>query len=200
MKLFKSLLIAVLAFVATDVAAQAPQGPQRPQGQHAQRGQRPPRQRMTIEQRAEMQADRMAKNLDLNQEQKKQIYDYHLATYKQQQEEQQARMKAFREGQQGQQGQRPDFRNMSDEQRAEFMQKMQEARQKQQAEYEAAMKGILTKKQFKKWQMQRRAQEQRMRQRMMGGEGAPQQGFGGENAQGGGERGFGGEGGFGGGF
>ena len=103
MKLFKSLLIATLALAATGVSAQAPQRPQHPQGQH---GQRPHRQRMTIEQRAEMQAERMTKNLGLNQEQKQQIYDYHLATYKQQQAEREARMKAFREGQQNQQGPR----------------------------------------------------------------------------------------------
>ena len=139
-----------------------------------------------------MQAERMAKSLELNDEQKKQIYDYNLATYKKQQAEHEKRMKAFQEGQQ--QGQRPDFRNMSEEQRAEFMKKMQEERKKQQAAEEAAMKKILTEKQYKKWQMQKKAQEMRMRERMQQGQG----GFGGQGGQRG-PGGPGGEGGFGGG-
>ena len=62
-----------MALVATCASAQGPQG-QRPQGQQ--------RQRMTVEQRAQMQADRMTKSLDLNAEQNKKIYEYHLANYK----------------------------------------------------------------------------------------------------------------------
>ena len=73
MKSLKVLFIAVLAMVATTVSAQGPQG---------QQGQRPQRQRMTVEQRAQMQADRMTKSLDLNDEQKAKIYEYHLANYK----------------------------------------------------------------------------------------------------------------------
>ena len=65
--------------------------------------------------------------------------------------------------------------------------------QAQQAAEEKAMKEILTEKQYKKWQMQKKAQEQRMRQmmqeRQQNGQGGP--GFGGP--------GFGGPGGFGGG-
>ena len=83
MKSLKVLFIAVLAMVATTAAAQGPQG---------QQGQRPQRQRMTVEQRAEMQAERMTKSLNLSEEQKTQIYEYHLANYKKQQEEREARM------------------------------------------------------------------------------------------------------------
>ena len=128
MKSLKLFLVAVLAMVATSVSAQGPQG---------QQGQRPQRQRMTVEQRAQMRADRMAKSLELNDEQKTKIYEYNLALYKKQQAEQEERMKAMREGQQ--QGQRPDFRNMSEEQRAEFMKKMQDARKLQEAAEEKAM-------------------------------------------------------------
>ena len=60
MKSLKLFMVAVLAMVATSVSAQGPQG---------QQGQRPQRQRMTVEQRAKMQADRMTKSLDLNEEQ-----------------------------------------------------------------------------------------------------------------------------------
>ena len=146
MKSLKLFFVAVLAMVATSVSAQGPQGPQ------GQPGQRPQRQRMTVEQRAQMSADRMTKNLGLNDEQKTKLYEYYLANNKKQQAEREERMKAMREGQQ--QGQRPDFRNMSEEQRAEFMKKMQDERQAQQAAEEKAMKEILTEKQYKKWQMQ----------------------------------------------
>ena len=115
MKSLKLFMVAVMAIFATSVSAQAPQG---------QQGQRPQRQRMTVEQRAKMQADRMTKSLDLNEEQQKQMYEYYLATNKKQQAEREERMKAMREGQQ--QGQRPDFRNMSEEDRTAFMKKMQE--------------------------------------------------------------------------
>ena len=64
MKSLKLLFVAVLAMVATSVSAQGPQG---------QQGQRPQRQRMTVEQRTQMQADRMSKNLDLDEKQKKEV-------------------------------------------------------------------------------------------------------------------------------
>ena len=60
MKSLKLLFVAVLAMVATSVSAQGPQG---------QQGQRPQRQRMTVEQRTQMQVDRQTKNLDLTEEQ-----------------------------------------------------------------------------------------------------------------------------------
>ena len=91
MKSLKLLFVAVLAMVATSVSAQGPQG---------QQGQRPQRQRMTVEQRTQMQVDRQTKNLDLTEEQQKKLYDYYLGINKKQQEEMEARMKAMREGQQ----------------------------------------------------------------------------------------------------
>ena len=139
MKSLKLLIVAVLAMVATSVSAQGPQG---------QQGQRPQRQRMTVEQRSQMQVDRQAKNLDLNEEQKKKLYDYYLTTNKKQDAEREERMKAMREGQQN--GQRPDFRNMSEADREKFMKQMQEQRQAQQAAEDKAFKSILTEKQYKK--------------------------------------------------
>ena len=187
MKSLKLLFVAVLAMVATSVSAQGPQG---------QQGQRPQRQRMTVEQRTQMQVDRQTKNLDLTEEQQKKLYDYYLGINKKQQEEMEARMKAMREGQQN--GQRPDFRNMSEADREKFMKQMQEQRQAQQAAEEKAYKSILTEKQFKKWQMLKKAQEQRMRQMMQERQQGGQGGFGGPGQ--GGQGGFGGFGnGFGGG-
>lgn len=184
MKTLKILAVALALCISGVTMAQ---DPQRPQGQ--QQGQRPQRQRMAPEQMAKAQTERMAKSLDLSEEQQKKLYDYNLATLKEQQK-QREQMRANREQGQGQ-GQRPDFRNMSEQDRQEFFKKMQEERKAQEAAQEKAIKEILTEAQYKKWQKQKKQQEMRqrqmMQQRMEGGEG----GFGGPGGSGG-PGGFGG--------
>ena len=81
----------------------------------------------------------------------------------------------------GENGERPDFRSMTDEQRQEFMQKMQaqmgEMQEKMQAmqearkEYEKALEGFLDKDQLKAYRKDRRRQEAEMQRRMQGGMG-----------------------------
>ncbi len=186
MKIVKLFLVAVMAMVATVVSAQ--------EGGNQQ--QRPQRQRMTVEQRAKMQTERMTKSLELNEDQQTKMYEYYLGNLKKQEAERAERMKAMQEGQQN--GARPDFRNMSEEDRAEWMKKMQEQRKAQETAENEAIKKILTEKQYKKWQMQKKAQEQRMRQMMQERQQNGQGGFGGPGGQGG-FGGPGGPGGFGGG-
>ena len=79
----------------------------------------------------------------------------------------------------GENGERPDFRSMTDEQRQEFMQKMQaqmgEMQEKMQAmqearkEYEKELEGCLDKDQLKAYRKDRRRQEAEMQRRMQGG-------------------------------
>ena len=81
----------------------------------------------------------------------------------------------------GENGERPDFRSMSDEQRQEFMQKMQaqmgEMQEKMQAmqearkAYEKELEGFLDKDQLKAYRKDRRRQEAEMQRRMQGGMG-----------------------------
>ena len=76
-------------------------------------------------------------------------------------------------------GERPDFRSMTDEQRQEFMQKMQaqmgEMQEKMQQmqdarkEYEKELEGVLNKDQLKAYRKDRRRQEAEMQRRMQGG-------------------------------
>ena len=79
----------------------------------------------------------------------------------------------------GENGERPDFRSMSDQERQEFMQKMQaqmgEMQEKMQAmqearkEYEKELEGVLDKDQLKAYRKDRRRQEAEMQRRMQGG-------------------------------
>ena len=79
----------------------------------------------------------------------------------------------------GENGERPDFRSMTDQQRQEFMQKMQaqmgemqeKMQQMQQArtEYEKELEEVLTKDQLKAYRKDRRRQEAEMQRRMQGG-------------------------------
>ena len=79
----------------------------------------------------------------------------------------------------GENGERPDFRSMTDEQRQEFMQKMQaqmgEMQEKMQAmqearkEYEKELESFLDKDQLKAYRKDRRRQEAEMQRRMQGG-------------------------------
>ena len=81
----------------------------------------------------------------------------------------------------GENGERPDFRSMTDEQRQEFMQKMQaqmgEMQEKMQQmqdarkEYEKELEGVLNKDQLKAYRKDRRRQEAEMQRRMQGGMG-----------------------------
>ena len=111
-------------------------------------------------------------------------------------------------------GERPDFRSMTDEQRQEFMQKMQaqmgemqekmQARQKARKDYEDELEGVLDKNQLKAYRKDRRREEAEMQRRMQGGMGGgrpggmgPGGGFpGGGMGPGGGFPGGGGFGGF----
>lgn len=115
----------------------------------------------------------------------------------------------FRPMRMGEGDERPDFRSMTEEQRQEFFQKMQEqmgAMQEQMAErreaqkaYEDALKGILDKKQFKAYRKDRRKEEAEIQRRMQR-RGGPGGGFPGGGFPGGGfggpGGGFGGPGGF----
>lgn len=79
----------------------------------------------------------------------------------------------------GENGERPDFRSMSDQERQEFMQKMQaqmgemqeKMQQMQEArkEYEKELEGVLDKDQLKAYRKDRRRQEAEMQRRMQGG-------------------------------
>ena len=79
----------------------------------------------------------------------------------------------------GENGERPDFRSMSDQERQEFMQKMQaqmgemqeKTQQMQEArkEYEKELEGVLDKDQLKAYRKDRRRQEAEMQRRMQGG-------------------------------
>lgn len=81
----------------------------------------------------------------------------------------------------GENGERPDFRSMTDEQRQEFMQKMQaqmgemqekmQERQKARKEYEEELEGVLDKNQLKAYRKDRRREEAEMQRRMQGGMG-----------------------------
>ena len=81
----------------------------------------------------------------------------------------------------GENGERPDFRSMTDQQRQEFMQKMQaqmgEMQEKMQAmqearkAYEKELEGFLDKDQLKAYRKDRRRQEAEMQRRMQGGMG-----------------------------
>ena len=151
MKALKVLAVVVaLCFSGIAMAQDAPQRPQGPQ-----QGQRPQRERMSPENMAKMQTERMAKSLELSEEQQKKLYDYNLKTITEQQK-QREQMRAQRgqgQPQAGQgQGQRPDFMNMSEADREAFMKKMQEQRQAQEAAREKAYKEIFTEAQYKKWQ------------------------------------------------
>ena len=187
MKRVKSLVLALALLIGVSAMAQEPQG--RPQGQ---------RQRMTPEQMAKSQTDRLVKSLELNADQQKKLYEYNLKNIKDQQAERQ-KMMGNREDMQKRM---EEFRNMTDEQRQEYFAKQQKEQEARKAAQTKAMKEILTEAQFKKWEKQQKQQEARMRERMQGGFGGPGGGFGGP---GGGQGGFGGgnqggEGGFGGGF
>jgi hypothetical protein len=102
----------------------------------------------------------------------------------------------------GENGERPDFRSMSDQQRQEFMQKMQaqmgEMQEKMQAMqearkvYEKELEGFLNKDQLKAYRKDRRREEAEMQRRMQGGNRGP--GMGGPGGFPGG--GMGGPGGF----
>ena len=102
----------------------------------------------------------------------------------------------------GENGERPDFRSMTDEQRQEFMQKMQaqmgEMQEKMQAmqdarkEYEKELEAVLDKDQLKAYRKDRRREEAEMQCRMQGGNRGP--GMGGPGGFPGG--GMGGPGGF----
>ena len=115
----------------------------------------------------------------------------------------------------GENGERPDFRSMTDEQRQEFMQKMQaqmgEMQEKMQAmqearkAYEKELEGFLDKDQLKAYRKDRRRQEAEMQRRMQGGMGGGRPGGMGPGGPGGfpgggmgGPGGFPGGGGFGG--
>jgi hypothetical protein len=86
-----------------------------------------------------------------------------------------------RMGMGGENGERPDFRSMTDEQRQEFMQKMQaqmgEMQEKMQQmqdarkEYEKELEAVLNKDQLKAYRKDRRRQEAEMQRRMQGGMG-----------------------------
>lgn len=81
----------------------------------------------------------------------------------------------------GENGERPDFRSMTDEQRQEFMQKMQaqmgEMQEKMQQmqdarkAYEKELEAVLDKDQLKAYRKDRRRQEAEMQRRMQGGMG-----------------------------
>ena len=106
----------------------------------------------------------------------------------------------------GENGERPDFRSMTDEQRQEFMQKMQaqmgEMQEKMQAmqearkEYEKELEGFLDKDQLKAYRKDRRRQEAEMQRRMQGGGRPGGMGPGGPGGFPGGGMGPGGPGGF----
>ena len=115
----------------------------------------------------------------------------------------------------GENGERPDFRSMTDQQRQEFMQKMQaqmgEMQEKMQAmqearkAYEKELEGFLDKDQLKAYRKDRRRQEAEMQRRMQGGMGGGRPGDMGPGGPGGfpgggmgGPGGFPGGGGFGG--
>ena len=76
-------------------------------------------------------------------------------------------------------GERIDFRSMSDQQRQEFMQKMQaqmgdmqekmQERQKARKDYEDELEGVLDKNQLKAYRKDRRKEEAEMQRRMQGG-------------------------------
>ena len=78
-------------------------------------------------------------------------------------------------------GERIDFRSMSDQQRQEFMQKMQaqmgdmqekmQERQKARKDYEDELEGVLDKNQLKAYRKDRRREEAEMQRRMQGGMG-----------------------------
>ena len=72
----------------------------------------------------------------------------------------------------GENGERVDFRSMSDEQRQEFMQKMQ-AMQDARKEYEKELEAVLDKDQLKAYRKDRRRQEAEMQRRMQGGNRGP---------------------------
>ena len=102
----------------------------------------------------------------------------------------------------GENGERPDFRSMSDQERQEFMQKMQaqmgEMQEKMQAMqearkvYEKELEGFLDKDQLKAYRKDRRRQEAEMQRRMQGGMGGPGGGMGPGGFPGGGMGGPGG--------
>ena len=112
----------------------------------------------------------------------------------------------------GENGERPDFRSMTDEQRQEFMQKMQaqmgdmqekmQERQKARKDYEEELEGVLDKNQLKAYRKDRRREEAEMQRRMQGGMGGGRPGgmgpggFPGGGMPGGGFPGGGGFGGF----
>ena len=106
----------------------------------------------------------------------------------------------------GENGERPDFRSMTDEQRQEFMQKMQaqmgEMQEKMQAmqearkEYEKELESFLDKDQLKAYRKDRRRQEAEMQRRMQGGGRPGGMGPGGPGGFPGGGMGPGGPGGF----
>ena len=109
-------------------------------------------------------------------------------------------------------GERIDFRSMTDQQRQEFMQKMQsqmgemqekmQERQKARKDYEEELEGVLDKNQLKAYRKDRRREEAEMQRRMQGGMGGGRPGgmgpggFPGGGMPGGGFPGGGGFGGF----
>ena len=102
----------------------------------------------------------------------------------------------------GENGERPDFRSMTDEQRMEFFQKMQDQmgdmqekmaeRREARKAFEEELKDILTKDQFKAYRKDRRKEETEMQRRMQGGMGGPGGGMGPGGFPGGGMGGPGG--------
>ena len=77
-------------------------------------------------------------------------------------------------------GERPDYRSMNEEQRREFMQKMQaqmgemqeklQAMQQARREYEKELESVLDKDQLKAYRKDRRRQEAEMQRHMQGGD------------------------------
>ena len=137
MKKVKLLIVALALMIGVGAMAQEPQGQGRPQ-----------RQRMTPEQMAKSQTDRLVKSLELSEEQQKKLYDYNLANIKKQQAERQ-KMMGNREDMQKRM---EEFRNMTDEQRQEFIAKQRKEQEASKAAQTKAMKEILTEAQFKKWE------------------------------------------------
>lgn len=83
---------------------------------------------MTPEKIAERMTERMAKELDLSEEQKKEVYALHLANATKRADEMKAHRKKIREAQKAQQEQLEAI--LSPEQKAEWEAKKSEAREK----------------------------------------------------------------------
>lgn len=176
------MAVATLLVGITVLNAQPPQGRRGPQGQER------PEMKLPEVLSPEEKTALMAQDYNLTPEQEKAV----LELNKQFDGKLDFRPEGF-----GQEGERKDPRQMSEAERRAFFEKMQERMaemeerqqqiQKDQKEYDKALKGILDKDQFKAYRKDQRKREREMQDRM----GGPR-GFGGPGGPGGRGGGFGG--------